>query len=315
MRAAVIILLLLALFWGVTLWRAARNEAAAEIAYPAMGQFLQVDGHRIHAEVMGDGPDVVLIHGSNGNTRDMTYALAPALADRYRVIVFDRPGLGYSDPINPKGASISEQAAILQQAALALGADKPIVVGHSYGGAVALSWAVNHPDHIAALVTLAGASNPWDSELEFFYKLTSNPVGAAIALPLIAAWVPEPLVEDTFTDVFAPQPMPHDYGAHFGPGLSLRRSSLRSNALQRANLLDEIKDMAPHYSEISVPTEIVHGTADSVVGIDIHSGELAEQIPNAELTRLDGVGHMPQQVSVAEVSAAIDRAATRAGLR
>ncbi|MEM9023170.1 MAG: alpha/beta fold hydrolase, partial [Bacteroidota bacterium] len=53
----------------------------------------------------------------SGMTRDMTYRLAPALADRYRVIVFDRPGLGYSDPITPNGTSISDQAALLSAAA------------------------------------------------------------------------------------------------------------------------------------------------------------------------------------------------------
>ncbi|MCL6281964.1 alpha/beta hydrolase [Ruegeria sp. 2012CJ41-6] len=315
MRALVIILLVLGAFWALTLWLANRNEARAEASHPARGELLQVDGHQVHAEVMGEGPDVVLIHGSNGNTNDMTYRLAPALAKNYRVIVFDRPGLGYSDPLNPNGATITEQATQLMKAAQQLGADKPIVVGQSYGGAVALAWAVAHPDALAALVPIAGASNPWDTELELFYKLTANPIGAAVVNPLITAYVPQSVVEDTFVDVFAPNPMPEDYADHFGPGLSLRRDSLRANARQRYNLLGEIEELAPRYHEISVPTEIVHGTDDTVVGLEIHSQTLVEQIPDAVLTSLEGVGHMPQHVSVPEVVDAIDRAAERAGLR
>ena len=127
---------------------------------------LDVDGTSVHAVVIGDGPDVVLIHGSSGSTRDMTFALAPALAQNYRVIVLDRPGLGWTTRLNSDGASITEQAALLSAAAAQLGANSPIVVGQSYGGAVALAWAVNHPDQLSALVTLAAASHPWNTPLD-----------------------------------------------------------------------------------------------------------------------------------------------------
>ncbi|MCX8955109.1 alpha/beta hydrolase, partial [Ruegeria sp. NA] len=90
----------------VTAWRSAQNEAQAEAAFPPEGQILDVDGIAVHAVIMGNGPDVVLLHGSSGNTRDMTFALAPILADNYRVIVFDRPGLGFSESFNPDGDTI-----------------------------------------------------------------------------------------------------------------------------------------------------------------------------------------------------------------
>ncbi|WP_419739722.1 hypothetical protein [Ruegeria sp.] len=89
-------------FAAFTLWRAAQSEARAAQAFPPEGQILDVDGIAVHAVVMGDGPDVVLIHGSSGNTRDMTFALAPILAKNYRVIVFDRPGLAIRTVSIPK---------------------------------------------------------------------------------------------------------------------------------------------------------------------------------------------------------------------
>lgn len=315
MKAVLLICLILAAAWVAVLWRAGVREARAEAAYPPEGQILDVQGHRVHAVVMGEGPDVVLIHGASGSTRDMTFALAPALADRYRVIVLDRPGLGYTDRLGSGGASIFEQAALLSAAARQLGAEKPILVGHSYGGAVSLAWAVDYPGQVAALVTLGGASHPWDTPLDPLYRVTSNPLGSAILVPLITAFVPASRVEDGVNSVFHPQTAPEGYAAHFGPGITLRRETLRENALQRANLLEEIRTLSPRYGQITVPTEIVHGTEDDIVSLTLHAEQSARDIPDANLTRLDGIGHMPQHVSQPQVEAAIDRAATRAGLR
>lgn len=97
--------------------------------------------------------------------------------------------------------------------------------------------------------------------------------------------------------------------------MTLRRHSLRANALQRANLLAEIEALHPRYGEIKVPVEIVHGDADTTVGVNIHSVPLARQISGANLVILPGVGHMPHHLAGTEVVAAIHRAATRAGLR
>ncbi|WP_425046582.1 alpha/beta fold hydrolase [Primorskyibacter sp. S87] len=300
---------------AVTSWRAADNEIRAETDHPPEGRMLDVGGTRVHVVEMGAGPDLVLIHGASGNTRDMSFALAPALAQSYRVLIFDRPGLGYSQDINPKGATINQQAELLMRACGLLGASRPIVMGQSYGGAVALAWAVHHPETLSALVPVAAASHPWDTPLDPFYRITSSRLGSAIAVPLITAFTSEAKVKAALEGVFAPQLVPEGYASHFGPGLTLRRSSLRANALQRANLLDEIIELAARYDEISVPTEILHGTRDETVNFNLHSVNLANRISGAVLTPLEGIGHMPQHVAVRDVVAAIDRAADRAGLR
>lgn len=299
----------------VTSWRSAQRESRAEASFPPEGQIVEVDGIAVHAVVKGEGPDVVLIHGSSGNTRDMTFALAPILAANYRVIVFDRPGLGYSESFNPDGETIVEQAEILQQAAEQLGAHAPIVAGQSYGGSVSLAWAVTRPENISALVLIAPAAIPWETPLDAFNTLGATTAGNALVLPLVSAYVPDWFVTKALDQVFAPQTAPEGYADHFGPGLTMRRASMHANAKQRANLLEEVTELQPRYGEISVPTEIVHGTADTTVGLEWHSDRLIEQIPGAELIELEGIGHMPQVVAAPEVAAAIDRAAERAGLR
>ena len=315
LKVLIFIALLLAGLAAVTLWLAARKEALAEAAYPPEGQIMTVNGVRVHAEVMGDGPDLVLIHGASGSTRDMTFSLAPRLAERYRVIIIDRPGLGYTERLNQTGATLDQQATLLVAAARQLGAERPIVMGQSYGGAVALAWALNHPDAISALVPVSAVSNPWTTKLDMFYRVTSSWLGQLFVVPMITAFVPERVVENAVEEVFAPQSAPDGYRDHFGPGLTLRRVSMRANAMQRANLREEILAQYARYGEISVPVEIVHGTADTTVGLSLHSEKLVKEISGANLTRLDGIGHMPHQVAQDEVIDAIDRAAARAGLR
>ncbi|MEQ8895451.1 MAG: alpha/beta hydrolase [Roseovarius sp.] len=310
-----LLVLALAVFWTVVQYRASAEEAQAEASHPPEGQVIEVNGQKVHAVVMGSGPDVVLIHGASGNTRDMTLSLAPRLAREFRIFVFDRPGLGYTDRISPSGTTITEQADLLSAAASQLGAEKPVVVGHSYGGAVALAWAVHHPDRLSALVPLSAASHTWTTGLSTYYKLLSHPVLGPLLIPMITAFVPESRVEQAVGAVFTPDPVPENYMDHFGPGLTLRRQSLRANALQRANLLEEIRALVPHYPQIDVPTEILHGTADDTVGLSIHSAPLAEAIPGATLTPLDGAGHMIQHSEEEAVVNAIRRAAQRAGLR
>ena len=308
-------ILALAVLWAVVQYRARMHEAQAETTHPPEGRLIEVDGHTVHAVVMGEGPDVVLIHGSSGNTRGTALSLAPRLAREFRVFIIDRPGLGYTDRINTSGATITQQADLLSAAAAKLGAEDPIVVGHSYGGAVALAWAVHHPQEMSALVTLSAASHPWSTGLSTYYKLLSHPVAGPLVIPLITAFVSDAKVEQAVSEVFAPDAVPQGYMAHFGPGLTLRRNSLRANALQRANLLGEIEALSPRYPEIEVPTEILHGTADDTVGLSIHSEPLARAIDGAELTTLDGAGHMIQHSEEDAVVQAIRRAAERAGLR
>ena len=311
--------LLAAVLWAVTLWRAARTEARAEAAFPPEGWILDVAGHAVHAVVMGRAkdcaPDVVLIHGASGNARDMTFDLAPRLAQDFRVIVLDRPGLGYTDPLDPRGAGIVQQAGLLADAARQLGAATPIVLGHSYGGAVALAWAVHHPQRLSALVALSAASHPWEGGLSAYYRILSHRVLGPAVIPFLTGWVRASRVRAAVAEVFAPDLVPQGYLNHFGAALTLRRHSLRANALQRDGLLDEIAALAPRYAEIDVPVEILHGTADTTVGLSVHSEPLARSIPDARLTRLPGVGHMPHHAAPQAVVAAIRRAAIRAGQR
>lgn len=309
------LLIVLAAGWGVTLWKAARHEARAVAEYPPLGQFVTVNGAQLHVLQAGEGPDIVLIHGASGNMRDFTLDLVARLSVRYRVTVLDRPGLGHSDRLDADGATIFEQADHLVAAMEQLGVERPLVLGHSYGGAVALAWGTRHPERTAGLILLAAASNPWDTPLSTYYRVLSSPLGQWLAAPLLTAWVPDHVVTDTIAQVFDPQPTPDGYADYIGAGLTLQRRALRENAMQRAGILAEVTQMVPDYARIDMPVEVLHGTEDTTVWLSIHSEPLARQIDGANLVVMEGVGHSPHHAEPETVIAAIDRAATRAGLR
>ncbi|WP_417807114.1 alpha/beta fold hydrolase [Thioclava sp.] len=297
--------------WGLDTWRARQAEAD----YPPNGIFVDVGGQRVHMVVMGDqGPDVVLIHGASGSARDLTFALAPELAKRYRVFVPDRPGFGWSDPLPADHDTIFDQAKLLQEATLKAGARDPIVLGHSYGGSVAIAWAVILPDTLSGLVPVSAPSQKWNSPLPLLYQITSPPLGQAIAVPLISAWTPPAIVNYEVAAVFAPQEMPKGYAQWFGPGMTLRVETMRVNARQRADLEAEINQMIPDYRALNLPVVSVHGDADTIVGEKIHAIPFTREVPGAELISLPGVGHMTPQIATDAVVEAVDRVAERANV-
>ena len=314
--------ILIAAFIALIQWRAAAREAQAEAMTPPVGQILDVNGVPVHALVMGQGPDLVLLHGASGNLKDFTLGFADRLTDRYRVILLDRPGLGWTGrpaghggAWNNKEESPLEQAALLQGAADQLGVENPIVLGHSFGGIVALAWGLSRPDDTAALVLLSAVSEPWPGELGWTYGVFGSRLGGALVVPLITAFVPKQLVSDSISAIFAPQSAPEGYAEHISTGLTLRRESTRANAQQVNALRPHVVEMQKNYGALHMPVEAVHGDADTIVPLKVHAEVLMRDIPNGKLTVLTGQGHMPQHTAPEAVEAAIDRAATRAGLR
>ncbi|WP_323764372.1 alpha/beta hydrolase [Marinovum sp.] len=295
--------------------RADLREAEAEAKYGPKGELIDVDGTTVHALVTGEGPDLVLIHGASGNLRDFTFDLVEPLARNYRVIAFDRPGLGWTDPLDGTADTPRHQARLLQQAADRLGVSTPLVLGHSFGGAVALGWALERPEETAGLVLLGAVSNPWPGGLDTLYHVNASRLGGALVVPLITAFAPLTRVHAALEAIFAPQRVPVGYARHIGAGLTLRRDSLRANARQIIDLRPQVVEMSAQYPRLGMPVEILHGEADTIVPLEVHSVPLSRQLPDANLVRMPGVGHMPHHADPEAVIAAVDRAAARAGLR
>lgn len=301
--------------------RADLREAGIEARNPPMGEMVSVDGREVHVVIQGEGPDLVLLHGAGGSSRDFTFEIIKELSQHYRVFAFDRPGFGWSEQIDPShakpwvtsSARLVDQAAHLAKAARQLGADRPLVVGHSYGAAVALAWALEEAP--CGVVVLSGATMPWPGNIDWSYRVLGSVVGGASLPHIVSALVPRRYVETALSTVFAPQPVPDGYLSRAGVMMATRANTLRSNARQVRALLPQVVELAERYKGIEVPVEILHGTEDKTVYAEIHAEPLANLLPNVNLTILDGIGHMPHHAVPNQVIDAIHRLADRAGLR
>ena len=113
-------------------------------------------GLRVHYQQVGDGPDVVMVHGITGNLAVWHLHIVPALSDRFRVLTYDLRGHGYSDT-PPSGYSPDDMAADLGGLLDALGIERPVVIGHSYGADIALYLAARDPGRVREVVAIEAA--------------------------------------------------------------------------------------------------------------------------------------------------------------
>lgn len=284
------------------------DPAEVRAAYPPIGKFTRAGNLRIHYWEKGEGQPVILVHGASGNLRDWTFDVADRLARDYRVIVFDRPGFGYSDRPAENGWDPAVQARVLQAASREIGAADPIVVGHSWGGALAMAWALEFPGQTKGAVPVSGVTMPYGS-----VAWAMQAIGLS---EIIVDWYSERLlekarsggVEDFIARVFRPQPIPEGYIDYVGAPLALRERTLRANAEDLNNVNIALERMAPRYASLDLPVEIIHGEAD-FIDWDDQAEPLAREIGHARLTLLPQVGHMAHHVAPVELDSAIARIA------
>ena len=306
-RAALSAGVFLAFATGVTALISRLNDRRAGRTHPPVGQFVKVDGTRVHYYLVGSGPPVILIHGAGGNLRDFTFELTGKLARSYTVLAFDRPGHGHTDTMHADGESPQEQAALLRAAARLLGVHEAIILGYSYGGAVALRWALDDPRSTLGLLILSGVSNPWVKPLSYVYQLAASRLSGPVFAATVSAFAPASIVQDTLASVFAPKQPPAGYLAYIGAGLTMRKACVLANGRQVMTLLPHIKEQSKRYGELTMPVEIIHGRKDTPVPAVIHAYVLNKQIPQANLTLLRDVGHSTQHHAHDEIFASLAR--------
>lgn len=291
-------------------------SARIERAYPPSGGFVEVDGALIHyveaAPAEPRGTPIVLVHGASGNAGDMVASLMPELSKHHRVVAFDRPGHGWSErSSNGDVSDPSVQARILHEAAAKIGLEKPVLLGHSWGGAVATAWALDFPDDLSGLLVLAGATHPWEGEVAWYHRIVTTPVIGSIFLGLLALPGGLLLVRSSVAGVFAPDAAPEGYAERIGLPLLFRPRHFRANSTDSSRLREHLVTQSQRYQDIRVPTIIVTGNRDKVVWAKLHSYALHGQIVGSELIKLVGVGHMPHYVRADVVIDALERLARR----
>jgi pimeloyl-ACP methyl ester carboxylesterase len=304
------VVLVLALLAAVTSLGVAKLEAA----HPPTGQFIDVQGVRLHVAVLGlarDAPGaepaVVLIHGASGNLEDMRIALGERLAASHRVILIDRPGHGWSSrPESADYASPARQAELVAGALEQLGVRQAILIGHSWGGAFATAFALAFPQLTAGLVLLSAVTHPWPATPGWYNNLAVLPYIGPLFLRTCVYPLGLLMVARASRSVFEPQSVPEDYVRRAAIRLVLRPKTFHSNARDLALLRGFIEEQVPRYAGLRTPTVIITGDCDTMVSPQINARALAAALPCARLVLLKDIGHMPHHAAPEVVAAAID---------
>ncbi len=121
-----------------------------------MPKLLLDSGLDLHYQQVGEGPDVVMVHGITGNLAVWHLHIVPALCESFRVLTYDLRGHGYSGT-PATGYSADDMADDLLELLDGLGLERPAVVGHSYGADIALYFAARHPDRVTQVVAIEPA--------------------------------------------------------------------------------------------------------------------------------------------------------------
>ena len=263
-----------------------------EAALPPQGFFVDVPGARLHVREQGIGPAVLLIHGLAGQMSHFTYEVARRLAPHHRVVSVDRPGAGYSTRKPGTPAGLREQAAALAALIECLGLERPLVVGHSLGGAVALALALDHPDRVAGLSLLAPLTHMPDDVPPAFGALAIE----SPALRRLLAWTiatPASIARGgaVLKQVFGPDPVPHDFATRGGGLLGLRPGQFLAAAEDVQALPAQLPQYSARYGELRMPVSVLFGRGDALLPWREHGEALACKVPHAVLELVEG-GHM-----------------------
>ncbi len=286
--------------------------ALTERTYPPVGSLVRAGGVDLHYLRAGSGPTVVLLHGRDGTLQEFTLSVFDQLTEHYEVIALDRPGYGYSERPADEPLSLGVQARLLREALHALGVERPILVGHSYGGAVMLRFLIDHPDDAIAAVSLAGVRYVDEPPQGGLLALPNAPVlGPLLTHTLVTPLAPL-VAAGIYRDAFAPAEPPAGFVEAI-TSLYARPGQFSASAAELAVMCDSVQAAAAHYGSIETPLVILFGRDDRVLDVERDGRDLAAAVPGAELVLVPDAGHKLHHTHPELLLRAVARVIERAG--
>jgi proline iminopeptidase len=265
---------------------------------PVRQGLVSLESGRLFYEVVGTGDPIIVVHGGPGLDHSYLRPGLDVLATSHTLVYYDQRGTGRSDfPLDSASINLVAFVSDIDDLRQALGYDRVTVLGHSFGGLIALAYAMAHPDHVTALI-LMDTSEPgerWSAAAARRAKAARTPEDAAQLSRLLAS---------------------PGYAAHAAGTLSeIYRVSFRSTFLDPSRVDDLNLELAPKTAHngqevarllggdmahldwwsdlpsLTVPTLVIQGKADPMPLAMARA--LVEAIPQAKLAVLES-GHFPE---------------------
>lgn len=249
--------------------------------------FVEVPGGRLYYEAQGSGPPLLLLHGGLGNLRMWDVQAAP-LAERYRVIRYDRRGFGRSETEHVAFSDRADALAVLEHAQP--GARSCHVIGQSMGGTLALDLTLDRPDAVSSLTLVAAGASGLKAELPD--GVTPAPFEEMQRLWETKAW---DRLADLRTQVWVDgwgQPP-----SRVDPAVRSRVHDWILTTFQAENEEGEPQPLDPpaagRLGEVRAPTLVMVGGVDEPAGV-INGRTIAARIEGARLVEFPTAAHMIQ---------------------
>ncbi|MDP3893989.1 alpha/beta fold hydrolase [Nocardioides sp.] len=243
-------------------------------------------GRKVRWGRQGTGPGVVLCHGTPWSS-DLWRPFAEALSAEFTVHLWDMPGYGQSSKDAEHRVSLDVQGELLADLLEHWELDRPHVVAHDYGGAVALRAHLLHDRPFASLALVdVVALAPWGSE---FFRLVRDHERVFAAVP---AAIHEGILRSYIAGASDGGPTAEQLDTLVAPWLDEtgRTAFYRQIAQADERYTDEIE---PHYPDLDLPVVVVWGAQDTWIPVD-RAHRLAALIPQARLEIVQSAGHLIQ---------------------
>jgi len=273
--------------------RFVRNDSVPQCESPREN-FIEIENTRVRFVEAGTGPVVVLIHGNAGSVDDFDFRSLGLLCRDHRAIAIDRPGHGKSDRPSGTTANLQYQTRLLRETLVRLGVTKPVLVGHSWGGALALAYAVDYPNELSALVLLAPAAYADGGPDEFRRAILKTPVVGDATLAVGRLLFGKHMLKKELEKAFYPDSVPEDYLQQASSSW-LHHSQLRAILEDEWSLDKDLGRISKHYHDIRIPVVVVTGDHDKVVSAKDNAYRLKTAIAQAQLIELKNTGHQVPQ--------------------
>lgn len=266
----------------------------------AASRFVQAGGLSWHVQEMGQGPTLLLLHGTGASTHSWR-DLMPLLAHDFHVVAPDLPGHGFTEAPERDRLSLPAMARGLTALLGKLGVEPEGIVGHSAGAAIAMQMVLTRAVDPSCLISLNGALLPFKGVASQLFPSVARLLALNPLVPRLFAWragstdAVTHLLEGTGSRLDAR-----------GQGLYQRLFSNRVHIGSTLGMMAnwDLEALGRSFGRVGVPVLLVVGAGDRAVP-PADAREVARRLPEARIETLPGAGHLAHEEKPAEVAALI----------
>lgn len=272
-------------------------------------RFVRAEGLRWHVQTMGQGPVLLLLHGTGASTHSWR-AIAPLLARHFTVVAPDLPGHGFTSVLAYDRLSLPGMARSFGKLMEALEISPALVMGHSAGAAILIRMCLDGRIAPGGLVSLNGALFPFDGLAGQFFPPMAKVLFLNPLAPRVFAWSAgdrsrvERLIRETGSRLDAD-------GVDFYQRLFRTPRHVAGALAMMAHW--DLKPLADGFPRLEVPVLLVHGVEDKAVPPET-ADRVGEHLPTAEIVSLEGLGHLAHEERPDIVEGVVTRFARDVGV-